>query len=387
MSTILSAKRSRLAALAARSMQTAVAKPQLAIRSVIARAVKEPVSGRQYVLVKIETDGGPSGWGETAAASDAATTLARLATFRSLVGQDALASQTVDAQLVRTGAAAGARAAINMALIDILGKVAKAPSYEVFAGGTRNKARALAPLHGADRAALTASLERARARGFRAFIVDVQIPAGPVRSREFYRSTLDLLTHLRTVGGASAEDFVLDCGGRTTASEGSVLAAALESFHPLWLDEPASKINEEALRKISRESVTPIGWGRTIETPDEFQNLLRIQAVDVLRPDMAVYPMAGIRKAAVLAEAHYTAFAPYHNGGPLATAAALHIAASTPNFVIQQVPVPVDDRDIAMREALAGKGLEAPVDGFLALPTRPGLGVDINEEAVTRYAA
>jgi len=95
MSTIVSAKRSRLAALAARSMQTAVAKPQLAIRNVIARAVKEPASGRQYVLLKIETDGGLAGWGETAATSDAATTVARLATFRSLVGKDALASQLI----------------------------------------------------------------------------------------------------------------------------------------------------------------------------------------------------------------------------------------------------------------------------------------------------
>jgi galactonate dehydratase len=102
---------------------------------------------------------------------------------------------------------------------------------------------------------------------------------------------------------------------------------------------------------------------------------------------LALYPMAGIRKAAALAEAHYTAFAPYHTGGPLATAAALHIAASTPNFVIQQVPLPADERDVAMRETLAGKGLEAPVDGFLELPTGPGLGVTINEDAIATFAA
>jgi galactonate dehydratase len=338
-------------------------------------------------MVKIDTDGGPSGWGETSAAPDAATALLRLATFRSLVGKDALSSQILDVELARANAPAGARAAVNMALLDILGKVAKAPAYEVLAGRTRNKARALAPLHGADRASLTASLERARARGFRAFVVEVQIPTGPVRARQFYRSTLDLLTHLRTVGGPTAEDFVLDCGGRTTAAEGSVLAATLEAFHPLWIDEPAGAINEEALLKLSRENVTPLGWGRHIEHHDGFQNLLRIQAIDVLRPDLARYPMAGIRKAAALAEAHYTAFAPYHAGGPLATAAALHIAASTPNFVIQQVPLPADDRDIAMRETLAGKGLEIPVEGFLELPTGPGLGVTINEDALGTFAA
>lgn len=373
--------------MAARSMQTAAAKPRLPIRNVTTHAVKEPSAARQYLLVKVETDGGPSGYGETAAAPDAATALAGLATLRSLVGQDALASQAVDAQLVRANAPSGARAAVNMALLDILGKVAKAPVYEVLAGRTRDKARALAPLHGADRGALVRSLERARARGFRAFVVGVQIPTGPVRGREFYRATLDLLTSLRAAGGSGAEDFVLDCGGRTTAAEASSLAAAVERFHLLWMDEPAGRINDEALVKISRENVTPLGWGRRVESNDGFQNLLRLHAIDVIRPDLAVHPMAGIRKAAALAEAYYTACAPYHSGGPLATAAALHIAASMPNFVIQQVPLPPDDRDLAMREELAGKGLEVPKDGFLELPTGPGLGVAINEDAIARYAA
>lgn len=148
---IRSLKRSRLAAIAAHSMQAADATPELPIRNLTPRAVKEPSSGRQYILMKIDTDGGPSGYGEMAAAPDAATALARAAMLRSLVGQDALASQTVDLRLARANAPAEARAAVNMALLDILGKVAKAPVYEVLAGRTRQKARALAPLHGADR--------------------------------------------------------------------------------------------------------------------------------------------------------------------------------------------------------------------------------------------
>jgi galactonate dehydratase len=388
MSTILAAKRSRLEAIAARTRQAPSSSPDISIRDVTARAVKEPVSGRAYVLVTIETDSGSVGYGETLAGTDAASTLGPIAAHRSnLVGRDALASQPIDAELARLGAPGGVRAAVNMALLDIAGKVAGAPVYELLAGRTRDKARALATLQGDNRQMLLQSLERAKARGFRAFAVPLQVPDGPVRARQFYRDTLELLEALRTAGGTGAQDFVLDCGARATASEASALAAALEGFHPLWIDEPTGPINEDALLKISRENVTPLGWGRSIAGNDAFQNLLRLQAIDVLRPNLATQPMATIRKAAALAEAYYTAFAPYHAGGPVATAAALHIAASTPNFYIQQVPLPADDRDVEMREALAGAGLETPVDGFLQLPTGPGLGVEINEDAVAKYAA
>lgn len=388
MSTILAAKRSRLEAIAARARQAPASSPDIPIRDVTARAVKEPVSGRHYILVTIETDGGPVGYGETLADADVASGLGRVAAHRShLVGRDALASQLLDSDLARIGAPGSVRAAVNMALLDIAGKIADAPVYELLAGRTREKARGLASLQGDSQAALLQALERAKARGFRAFSVQLQVPDGPVRARQFYRDTLGLLEALRAAGGADAQDFVLDCRGQATASEAAALAAALEPFHPLWIDEPTGPINEEALLKISRESVTPLGWGRSIAGNDAFQNLLRLQAIDVLRPNLATQPMATIRKAAALAEAYYTAFAPYHAGGPVATAAALHVAASTPNFYIQQVPLPADDQDVAMREELAGGGLETPVDGFLQLPTGPGLGIEINEDAVAKYAA
>ena len=193
---------------------------------------------------------------------------------------------------------------------------------------------------------------------------------------------LNLAQRLRDAG---ADDLVLDCAGRTTAAEAAGLAAIFEKFRLLWIDEPTTDINEEALRKISGESATPVGWGRTITDNGEFQDLLRLDAIDVLRPDIALHGISYARRAAALAEAYYTAIAPANRGGPIATAAGLHIAASTPNFVLLEVPFPSDPADRKMRQDLAGAALEQPADGFLNLPGGPGLGIEIDEAAIEQY--
>jgi galactonate dehydratase len=161
----------------------------------------------------------------------------------------------------------------------------------------------------------------------------------------------------------------------------------MESSHPLWFDEPCSVSNLEAVRKISGETVTPLGFGRGISDPGVFLALLREGLVDVVRPDIAVWGISGARRIAVMAEAYYVAIAPHHDGGPVATAAALHVAASVPNFFIQHVPFPQDPADREMRAAIGSTALETPRDGFLQLPAGPGLGIDVNEAALEKYHA
>jgi galactonate dehydratase len=87
---------------------------------------------------------------------------------------------------------------------------------------------------------------------------------------------------------------------------------------------------------------------------------------------------------AAVAEPYYIAVAPYHNGGPVASAAALHLAASLPNFFIQQIPLPAADQDRKMRAALTGS-IEMVRDGFAPLPSVPGLGITVDEKALEEY--
>ena len=170
----------------------------------------------------------------------------------------------------------------------------------------------------------------------------------------------------------------MDCGGVLTPGDAASLSAALERHHPLWLDEPCPLANLAAIRKIASERVTPLGFGRTLFRGGSFQDLLRDDLIDVFRPDLALNGISQIRRFAALAEANYIAVAPYHTGGPIATAAALHLAAALPNFFIQQIPFPEAEADRRFRAELAGADFETVSDGYAALPSTPGLGLQVN---------
>ena len=153
----------------------------------------------------------------------------------------------------------------------------------------------------------------------------------------------------------------------------------------MWMDEPTDQISDTALRKISSETVTPLGWGRTLASSGRFQDLLRMQVIDVLRPDIGVHGVGATRELAALAESYYTAVAPYHRGGPIGIAAALQVAASIPNFVVQEVTFSTDSRERSMHESIVGGSFPRVADGFFELPAGPGLGLDIDEDALREY--
>ncbi len=376
-------KRIGLASLAAGAQAGVSSHPAVALAGLEAWAIRSGPEAIARLVIAIRTDAGETGYGETATGPDPSSSVAEaLRLGEALVGRDALAS--VAARGVLSAAPPAIRGAIDIALLDLRGKVANAPVYDLLAGRTRDKARAMAALHGTSESELMEQLEAARDQGFRAFSVPVLLPEGtPTRGRGFFAETEQMLRRLRQAG---ADDLVLDCAGRTTAAEAAGLAARLERFHLMWLDEPTSQISDEALRKISSETVTPLGWGRGLTSSGRFQDLLRMQVIDVLRPDVGVHGVSYTREVAALAESYYTAVAPYHRGGPIGTAAALQVAASIPNFVVQEVAFSSVRSERRMHELIAGGSLPKVEEGYFELPKGPGLGLEIDEDALGRYA-
>ena len=317
----------------------------MTIQSLQAFPVKQPGDGRTYTLLKVTTREGVAGWGECGSVAARELTLATTA----CQGQEASRFEVLRTKLETVSG--GLRSAVLMALVDILGQAAKAPAFQVMGGPTRNKVRAL-----------TAWSDAAAKAGHRAFVVDAKYQP------------------------QAGFDYVVDGGAALTPVAASLLAVQLEKHRPLWLDEPCRATNAGALRKISEESVTPIGWGAHASSVAAIQDMLREQVIDVVRLGLKRFDLWTIRKAAALAETYYTAVAPGAGYGPVSTAAALHLAASLPNFFIQEIPWSTGD-DAKMRAELVGADLEQVKDGYFALPTGAGLGIKVNEAAVRRYAA
>ncbi len=342
--------------------------------------LREPVSKRAYTCLRVRTRSGATGYGECSRISST-----DLASLRAVIqGREASSFESIRRGLAAAPGALVGLVGLDMAMLDLVGKFANAPVYQVLGGPTRNQARALARIEGDTDDTVVAAVLQARAAGHKAFLIPVPATHSSNHSATLVNATRQRLDRVRSAAGQGS-DFVLDAAGKLTPGDASSLAAAFERLHLLWFDEPCPLSNLTAAYRIAGENVTPVGFGRFATEAGVFQNLLRSDAIDVVRPDLAVHGITQSRRIAAVAEPYYVAVAPFHDGGPIATAAALNLAASLPSFFIQQVPFPAAEEDRRMRARLAGDATETVKDGFLQLPRGPGLGISVNEAAFTEY--
>jgi galactonate dehydratase len=333
-----------------------VVKPDaLDITEIHGFSVREPVSKNQYALLRVTTRAGWIGWGECAHDPDADIKTLQAA----WTGKPAHAYATIPP-------ASPYRAALDIACLDILGKAANAPVYRILGGPTRNKVRAYSWPH----------------EDFPVSVIELPRAASRNQGKAYQNQILALANAVPT-----DRDFIVIGNGSLTPGDAASVARTLESKYPLWFDEPCAHSNIEALRKIGDETVVPLAFGAGIDDPGVFQTLLREGLIDLVRPEIGIFGISGVRRMAALAETYYVAVAPRPSGGPVGTAAAIHLAASIPNFFIQQVPLPAEEEDRAMRREIVSPALETGKDGFLQLTTAPGLGITVNESAVEKYHA
>lgn len=352
---------------------------RLSITSFRAWRLKEPISGRRYTVLRLESKGGQVGYGEGGPSVASDIVEARTA----VVGRRANESEFIRHRLA---ALPSMEAAVNNALLDLVAKTTNTPIYQYLGGPTRYKVRLLAQLEGKDEAALSGPLKRALGQGFRAFMIPIPARDAMMWQMQSYVDTVrERVQRMRNMAGAES-DLVLDAAGTLMPGDAAFIATALERNHLMWFEEPTHVHTSDGLGKISAESVMPIGIGRNIHDISAFQNLLRFGCIDLLRPSLGLNSLTKIRRMAAVAEIHYVAIAPFHSGGPIASVAAIHLAASLPNFYIQQIPMPVSDEDAAMRAEVTSGQQELARDGFAALANKPGLGIQVNEQALNKFS-
>ena len=351
----------------------------------------EPIFADRYLFVRVHTDAGITGLGESGTWGFLEASAGALETFeRYLVGKDPLEIEHHWQACYRNahfrGAAImGALSAIDIALWDIAGKYHDVPAYRLLGGPTRTKARVYAHVYGETTDELVRGCELAKERGFTA--VGHLNPLGDEpRSAPYERThaeelslATDRVERFREAVGTDV-DLCIEIHRRLDPEEAIALGRAIEPYHPLFFEDPTRPDNFDAMARIANAIDIPIATGERIHTSHEFEMLLARNAVDFVRPDVCmVGGLSHAKKIAALAEAHYAKVVPHNPLSPVSTAACLQLAAAIPNFAIQEYPYKQDGGEPG--RALLAEPLERD-GGYLVIPDGPGIGVALDDEAL-----
>jgi galactonate dehydratase len=347
---------------------------------------------RNLTFVVVRTDEGVEGVGEVRMVNDTDALLGYFseAVPNHVLGSDPFEIESLVFRMLRNDytragvVAASGVAAIEMACWDIFGKVLEQPVYRLLGGAVREGIKAYA--NGWYKVERTpgefhAAARRVVERGYLGLKLDPFGDAWAELEAAELRRAIELVEAVRDAVGPDVEVFV-EAHGRFTPATAIKVAQALEPFDPGWIEEPIPPSNAKALKKVSEQVRIPVATGERVHARPEFAELLELHAVDVLQPDLTMCGgIAETRKIASWAESYYVLVAPHNVGGPVSTAAALHVAACTPNFkVLEHFNDFTDDYVKA-----SAPGNPEVVEGYFALPEAPGLGVTIDEDVIAEH--
>ncbi len=353
----------------------------------------EAVPVDRYLFAKVHTDEGISGVGESGAWGHLEASEAAINKFgRYLVGKDPLRIEHHWQCMYRSGhfrgaAIMGAISALDIALWDIAGKRFGVPVHQLLGGKTRDKARVYYHVFGDTKEKLIQGVKDAKAAGFTA-VGHLTPFLDESRELPFFKTHVDKMRDAIETVGAYREavgndvDLCIEIHRRLTPAEAVVLARGIEQYHPFFYEDPILPDNFDAMGLVAQQIAIPIATGERIHTIYEFEMLLSRGAVQYVRPDVC---MAGgithTKKIAAVAEAHYVGVVPHNPLSPVSTAACLQIAASIPNFAIQELPT--GEHEPPKSEIV--KSAVQVENGFLIVPDTPGIGVELADDAQERH--
>ena len=338
-----------------------------------------------YVFVKVSTDEGVTGWGES---SIGATSVAAvIEEFGSaIVGKDPFRIEEHWQDMyhlfhnVRGGALQmAAISGIEIALWDIKGKALNVPVYELIGGAMRDKLWTYGRFDGVDPDAAVETAMSFVEQGYTALKGDPFGHQGIFTSPESERDALAKVAAVREAVGDDVE-LLIEVHGRLTPAEAIRIGQELEQYRPFFYEEAVPPQNIDAMVRVAQAINIPLATGERIYTKWGFKDLLEKQAVSVVQPDVChAGGISELKKIAAMAETYYVGFAPHNPYGPVNTLAALHVDAGTPNFLIQE------GGHAEWYESILTSPFPRQTDGYFDLPSGVGIGVDLDEEALRRY--
>ncbi len=355
-----------------------------AIRPIFAQGER-----RVFVFVKVETDQpGLIGWGEASLEGKPRAVAGCIQDMEPMIlGMDPRNVEHCWQILYRSAfwrmgiIGLSAISGIDQALWDIKGKELGRPVYELLGGKVRDRVRMYTHFGGATPDEMAEDAASKVAKGWTA-VKTVPVPITNIVDGIGVQKQAE--AGLRAVREAVGDDIdiLLDMHGRVTPQMAIQYARRFEPYAPFFMEEPAQAENPAAMAAIAKATTIPIATGERLLTRWGFREILETGAASLLQPDTChAGGISEIRRIGALAEVYYAGMAPHNPYGPVSTAACVQVDFAMPNFVIQEMVDP-DVSPISMLEFVV-EPLEV-VDGHILPPTKPGIGVEVDEAACLR---
>jgi galactonate dehydratase len=346
---------------------------------------------RNYLFVRLRTDTGLTGVGEASLEWQEKTvqTLIHEWVEDRVLGCDPFDLESVVGGMIRDQYQGGstvmtAISGVEIAMWDLIGKACGQPVYKLLGGRTHRRIPAYANgwYGGARSPKEYAELAKeAVARGYRALKFDPFGTAWKDMESQEAEAAVELVAAIREAVGPEI-GLMIEYHGRLSVSSAVEMICRLDPYDPVWSEEPVTPDSLDLLAEVKRQVNSPIAAGERLYTIPAFYRLTALRAADVVQMDVA--HCGGIlvsKKIAAMAAAQDMRVAPHCSVGPVALAAALHFDASTPNFMIQEN---FGDFDVPWRSDLV-RGWNPARNGEFVLADEPGLGIDIDEDAIADH--
>jgi galactonate dehydratase len=346
----------------------------------------------RWLFLKIETDEGITGWGEPIIEGKAATVKAAVEELmENLVGKDPMHIEDHWNTMYRGGFYRGgpilmsAISGIDQALWDIKGKFFNAPIYQLMGGKARDSIKVYSWIGGDRPADVANEAAKAVAGGFTAIKMNATEELQYIDSYDKIDRVLSRVASVRNAVG-NAIGIGIDFHGRLHKPMAKVMAKELEQFHPMFIEEPVLPENNEALRDIAQLTSIPIATGERMFSRWQFKNLLKDGYVDIIQPDLShAGGITECKKIISMAEAFDVAAAPHCPLGPIALAACLQVDASCHNAFIQEQSLGIHyNKGNDLLDYITDRSVFDYENGFVKIPSGPGLGIEINEAYVIK---
>ena len=345
---------------------------------------------RSRGLIKVETDEGIYGWGEAYSVGPDLSVKPIVDYLEPwFVGED---PRRIEYLMMKThqqfrfppgGVGLAAVSGIEHALWDVSGKAAGLPVYMLLGGHVRDRVRVYTGAGGKTGKEAAESAQKANEQwGYTAFKTSpYRLNPETTRWGRLCAAAAEYLEEVRVHAPGDFE-FAFDPHAKIFEPIRALqLANALAPYDPFFFEEPLRPEHIPAWTRLRQQMQVPLATGECLYTRFEFTDLIDAQAVDIIQPDVCVCGgLLEMRKIAAIAEAHYVTVAPHNPMSPVATAVNVHFAAATHNFKILEYINPLgSDWESWVDDPYL------PKDGYLELRDRPGLGIDVNEEAITGH--